>query len=276
MERDAVIAWRIDHEGKGTSLDTSFERREEFFLQLTFGDHWRCSVLTWFSGTVSKIVLDAGCYFFRGNMIRVFALVTTGKRHAHTALDNRIFAEAFPHSRPTLVTAQVQCRREYPRNIAGSGLVRSYNTHVIRQLIIERCGKTDFLREKHGSRSIWSSVNLVKAIETWDTHLVHRNILKLLYEGPVFSRCSGDTIHCIQNRTYLVLSYKFLTLFRHIVSSFLKYNFRGELGHLSNFFLKCHLGEQLFNFSFDFLVLRNGAGCLVLTWAKQCPYPQSG
>ena len=78
-------------------------------------------------------------------MIRVFALETTGKRHAHTALDNRIFAEAFPHSRPALVTAQVQCRREYPRNIAGSGLIRSYNTHVIRQLIIERCGKTTLI-----------------------------------------------------------------------------------------------------------------------------------
>ena len=173
MERHTVIAGRTDHNSERTGLHRRFERLEILFLDFTSAEHCRSAVLSGFGSSVGEEMLNADCHIFRANRIRVTSLQSTGQRHAHTALHERVLAEALPHSRPTLVSAQIEGWSEHPGNIAGPCFIGTYSTYIVWQIIVERRRQTYLVREKNGSESIRCSVNLVQAIQTRYSGLVH-------------------------------------------------------------------------------------------------------
>ena len=62
--------------------------------------------------------------------------------------------EAFARSAVACFAAQIEGRGEDPRNIAGPGLVGADASHLVGEIVVERGGKREFLREEGGAGGI--------------------------------------------------------------------------------------------------------------------------
>ena len=268
VERNSVIGRRIDHNSQGSGLNASLEGREESLLEFARAYHRRSSVLSGDSGPISEEVFQAHCHMFGIYPVRIISLKTESELYTHTALHQRVFPETLPHTRPALITAQIQGRSENPRHVAGPGLIGTDIAHNERKFIVKGRGHSYLLREKGSSQSIGSSVNLIQTIQTRDAHLIQADILNLLDKLPVCPGGISHVLHSIQNGADFILSKDSLTLLGHVMCPRLQYGCGSELCHLSHLLLESHSRKDFLDFSLHLRVLRNGSWNFILARAK--------
>ena len=173
MERDSVVACRIDHEAESARLDTFLERFEILFAHLRSRDGRRRTVLSRHRNSVSKIMLETCRYMLRTDMIRIVTLHAPCRRYRKFSIEISIFTEAFPHTWPLRIPSEVHSRREGPRHIGSAALICRDLSHVVRKLAVERRGKAEFLWEKRTTRDIGSTMNVIQTVQARDTGSFH-------------------------------------------------------------------------------------------------------
>ena len=112
-------------------------------------------------------------------VVGIIALITCNLSLNHTRIDDGIFAETFPDTRPTWVTSQVEHRIIYPGAVSRTALVSGNLSHLLCQGDVERSTKVDGLWEECTALHIGHTVVVVKAVDVGDAEVLHRLRLNL-------------------------------------------------------------------------------------------------
>ena len=83
VNRYAVDRCGVNHKGQCSCLHAVFKWSEIFLSQIVRGNVCRRPVFTGCGGTVAEIMLDADCYIFEADMVRVMSLSTYSFSHGH-------------------------------------------------------------------------------------------------------------------------------------------------------------------------------------------------
>ena len=135
-------------------------------------------------------------------VVGIVALITCNLGLNHTRIDDGIFAETFPDTRPTRVTTQVEHRIIHPGAVGRTALVGGDFGHLLCQGDVERSAEVDGLREKCSALHVGYAVVVVKAIDVGDAEVLHRLCLNLRNPALPLLNSSGLS-RGIEHRAHL-------------------------------------------------------------------------
>ena len=198
----AVDRSGIDHNGEGARLDGILEGLEILLTQHGRGEVGRSAVLAGEGSTIGEVMLHARCHMVLAEVVGIVALITCNLGLNHTRIDDGIFAETFPDTRPTRITTQVEHRIIHPGAVGRTALVGGDFGHLLGQGDVERSAEVDGLREECAALHVGHAVVVVKAIDVGDAEVLHR--LRLDLRNPALPLLHRTGLsRGIEHRTHL-------------------------------------------------------------------------
>src|SRR5262249_17489997 len=150
------------------------ESRQIVFAKSDFRDERRGSVSSTHRSAVSNVVFETGSDTAGISDIRTFVAANHG--HAHCLRKIWVFTVGFIDSRPQRLPADVEYRREVPRNISSACLCRSNLCSAQRKQRIPGGRHRQRLREERASLYVVRSVNRIDAVQ-------YRNVKPRFFGG---------------------------------------------------------------------------------------------
>ena len=258
---DAVDGGRIHHGGEGAGAEAFQERGEVFLPQVVFGDIGRRTVLSGMRNAISHEVLQGHGHVFQVNVVGIGSLQGQRFLTGHFGLQEGVFAEAFPDTRPARVATQVHHRGEHPRHLGGAGFIGHGVAHHTGEIPFEGGADVDFLRIQRAFHQIGGAMDHVHAIDAGNADGFHGLLLDLAHHGSRLLARVGGVMHDVQDGTHLVLADDQVQF--QGVDGFVGGIFQGgdvQLDQLAGLFLQGHPCEHTFHFGLHGRVCRNGRG----------------
>ena len=258
MRRDAIDGGAVHHGGEGAGAEAFQERGEEFLAEVVLGDNGRRTVLAAHRNAIADEVLEGNGAVLQVNMIGIFPLNGDGFFAGHFRLQIRVFAIAFPQTRPARVAAQVHHRGEHPRHLRGAGLIGHGAAHHAGVFAVEGSGQVNLLRVEGTVRKVGGPMNHVQAIDTGNADGLHGLILDVLDHPGGMLAGMGVVVHHIEDGTHFVLADDFVQFggIQGLVGLVLE-DHNGKLYQLASLFFEGHTFQYLLYLGFNSLVGRN-------------------
>ena len=252
---DAIDGGAVHHGGEGAGAEAFQERGEELLAEVVLGDNGRRTVLAAHRNAITDEVLEGNGAVLQVNMIGIFPLNGDGFFAGHFRLQIRVFAIAFPQTRPARVAAQVHHRGEHPRHLRGAGLIGHGAAHHAGVVAVEGGGEVNLLRIKRAIRKVRGAVNHVQAINTGNAYSLHALFLNLAHHSGRLLARMGGIVHHIEDGPHLVLADNLLQLGRvdGLARAVLQHG-DVQLDQLTGLLFQGHALQDFFHLGFHRLV----------------------
>ena len=255
MRRDAIDGGAVHHGGEGAGAEAFQERGEKLLAEVVLGDNGRRTVLAAHRNAITDEVLEGNGAVLQVNMIGIFPLNGDGFFAGHFRLQIRVFAIAFPQTRPARVAAQVHHRGEHPRHLRGAGLIGHGAAHHAGVFAVEGGREVYLLRVERTVREVGGAMNHVHAIDTGNADGLHALFLNLAHHGGRLLAGMGGIVHHIEDGPHLVLADNLLQLGRvdGLARAVLQHG-DVQLDQLTGLLFQGHALQDLFHLGFHRLV----------------------
>ena len=212
MEGNAVVVGRVNHQAQRACLATHAEGLEVLLQHLAIGDAGGRTVFAADGSSIGEIMLQTSRNIIHPDMVRVVPLKASCHLGSHDAIEQNVFAEAFPHTRPKWTECHVHHGRIHPGDETGTALVGCYLADATGNGCIEAGTLPHFLREERCAPCVAGTVYLVHAIEFGHATLGHRSIVEGANHLSPLRWCLCHAKGDVQNGAYAVPS-------KHLIDS---------------------------------------------------------